>query len=113
MDRSHVYDEYENPLYSVPESKESLQKYVKKVVNKIRTDICDMNDEAGRDYSYWEISRVVREDLRAVPIRAYNQIRIRKMNRREVENIQTMVCNWSQVCFQCWCGKYSLTYLHI
>ena len=42
-----------------------------------------MNDEAGRDYSYWEISRVVKEDLRAVPIRAYNHIRIEQKDEHE------------------------------
>ena len=33
-----------------------------------------MNDESSRDYCYWNISKVVSHDLKAVPIRSYNNI---------------------------------------
>ena len=71
---SFVYDDVKNPIPSVPNSKASLRPYVKKVMDKIRTEICDMNESSGRDYSYWNLARVVKDDLRAVPIRAYNTI---------------------------------------
>ena len=50
VDTSFVHDDSKDPLPSVPKSKGSLLKYVNTVIDKIRTDLCDMNDESGRDY---------------------------------------------------------------
>ena len=86
VDTSFVYDDFKDPLPSVPPAKESLLKYVDPIMDKIRTDLCDMNDTSGRDYCYWNVSRVVRDDLRAVPIRAYNNIDAKAENDRGREN---------------------------
>ena len=74
VDVKFVYDDFKKPLPSVPKEKSFLMKYVPKVMSKIQNSLCDMNEESGRDYCYWSIARIVKEDLKVIPIRAYNYV---------------------------------------
>ena len=88
VERSFVTDEHKKPFPSVPKDKGTLLKYVPQVMQKIRHELCNMNENAGKDYCYWNIAQVVQEDLRTVPVTSYDA-----KNRKPIHDVDEQITN--------------------